>query len=155
MWNLWTWIWQIINLKSLPENWKEQMQLIQQFGLTCGGQQFKAYAPEEEGLRWFKADAVDILSLELIRLWASKNHTFHVYPHMMCGHLGNEFRILGIDHTDAQLQGFENGHQNLKKAPSNNAKPGPIRTTQVATAARTGNGVKSPVRTHGKKVGTW
>ena len=74
---------------------------------------------------------------------------------MMCGHLGNEFRILGIDHTDAQLQGFENGHQNLKKAPSNNAKPGPIRTTQVATAARTGNGVKSPVRTHGKKVGTW
>ena len=83
MWGLWTWIWQIIDLKSLPENWKEQMQLIQQFGLTCGGQQFKEYAPEEEGLRWFKADAVDILSLELIRLWASKNHTFHVYPHMM------------------------------------------------------------------------
>lgn len=155
LWLLWTWIWEIINMSALPSDWRIQMQRVETYARDRGGITFEGeYTPPKEQLKHFKADVIDILSLEFVRLWGSKFHTTHNYPHILCGHLGDEIRNLAVDIVRAQTQGFEHAHQDLKNAPTNKAKPVPTSTTQVPAGTRTVKGKEVQVNAYEKTNGT-
>jgi hypothetical protein len=46
---------------------------------------------------------------------------------MMTAHLADEIRTLGIDITKVQTEGFEHGHQDIKRTSTNKAKPTKVR----------------------------
>ena len=79
---------------------------------TSNGEEFTMPEPDAKepvrgfpaaNLRSWKADMVEILGFELVRLWGSMEATTHVYPHMLCAHLGDEIRTLGVDIVEAQV----------------------------------------------------
>ena len=155
MWQLWTWIWGVINMSALPSDWRIYMKRVEEYATEHGGITFEGeYTPAKEELKVFKSDVIDLLSMEFVRRWGSKHHTTHNYPHLLCGHLGDEIRRLDVDIVMAQTQGMEHAHQDLKKAPTNKAKPVPISTTHVPASTRTINGKKKPVQAYTKKIGT-
>lgn len=104
-----------------------------------------------------KANAVDRLGGELIKHWGGKHRTTHLYPHMMCAHLGDDIRSLpeGVDITAAQTQGGENKHQELKADVTNNAAPHALTVVSVrATTKMVGSKEIVIKAAHTKSLGT-
>ena len=142
LWTLWAWIWKVVNISVLPKNWMDQMKEAQKYAKFHGNQEFEEYKPEEVALRFWKGDMIDVLSLEFVRLWGSRKITSHNYPHLLCGHLGQEIRDLLVDIKNAQAHVFENSHQKLKKAPDGRGAHDHARFGATATQSTIGKGGK-------------